>query len=75
MTTLFLTFIFFAIFIFLMALGYLFTQRPLKGSCGGLNRITGLSCLFCRQKDQCQLSVTTHTPNSGEGKGTVRPLG
>ena len=35
-----------------MALGVIFSNKPLKGSCGGLNRIMGLGCMFCTKEDK-----------------------
>lgn len=43
-----------ASFMLLMALGYLFNRKVLKGSCAGLGKMVGLSCLFCDQKQQCK---------------------
>jgi hypothetical protein len=42
------------IFIFLMAIGAIFSHIKLHGSCGGLNDATGDSCMFCKGEDQCR---------------------
>ena len=36
-----------------MAIGVIFSNRELKGSCGGLNKLMGEDCQFCDKKDQC----------------------
>lgn len=36
-----------------MALGVIFSNKPLKGSCGGLGRVMGNSCELCGKKEQC----------------------
>lgn len=37
-----------------MALGVILSNKPLKGSCGGLGRVMGNKCAFCEKKDRCQ---------------------
>ena len=37
-----------------MAVGVIFSNRELKGSCGGLGRIMGDSCMFCGKKEDCR---------------------
>ena len=37
-----------------MALGVIFSQKPLKGSCGGLGRVMGEKCAFCEKKGRCK---------------------
>ena len=37
-----------------MALGVILSQKPLKGSCGGLGKIMGEKCQFCEKKGECQ---------------------
>ncbi len=51
-----------AIFLFLMAIGAIFGQIKIKGSCGGLNKATGDSCMFCRGEDQCREESKKETP-------------
>jgi len=34
-----------------MAVGAIFKNRPLQGSCGGLKNLFGLKCLFCARRD------------------------
>ncbi len=36
-----------------MAVGVIFSNKKLKGSCGGLNNVLGEDCMFCEKKDQC----------------------
>ena len=35
-----------------MAVGVIFSNKKLKGSCGGLNKVLGDDCMFCEKKDQ-----------------------
>lgn len=37
-----------------MAVGVILSNRELKGSCGGLNKIIGEDCMFCEKKDECK---------------------
>ncbi len=47
-----------ALFLFLgfMAIGVIFGKAPLKGSCGGLNKVMGEDeeCQFCGKKEECE---------------------
>lgn len=36
-----------------MAVGVILSNRELKGSCGGLNKVIGEDCMFCDKKDEC----------------------
>jgi len=36
-----------------MAIGVILSNKQLKGSCGGLNRVMGEDCLFCGNKEEC----------------------
>jgi len=36
-----------------LGVGVIFSDRRLKGSCGGLNKAMGEDCDFCEKKDQC----------------------
>ncbi len=36
-----------------MAVGVIFSNKRLKGSCGGLNKVLGDDCMFCEKKDHC----------------------
>jgi hypothetical protein len=49
-----ITFVVLSLFIFLMAVGVIFNNKPLKGSCGGLGRIMGEKCAFCEKKTECK---------------------
>jgi hypothetical protein len=37
-----------------MAVGVIFSNKRLKGSCGGLGQIMGEDCMFCEKKEQCK---------------------
>ena len=43
----FIAFIVMLIAVFGMAVGVVFNDNPIKGSCGGLNSIDGLECGVC----------------------------
>lgn len=43
----------FAGFMAALAVGVIFSDRRLKGSCGGLNNVMGDDCDYCEKKDQC----------------------
>ncbi|MDX2425578.1 MAG: (Na+)-NQR maturation NqrM [Cycloclasticus sp.] len=47
-----ITFVFFLLFVAAMAVGVIFSNRKIKGSCGGLNNVDGLEgdCLLCSNK-------------------------
>lgn len=62
-------FIFFVLFILLMAVGVIVGKKELKGSCGGLGRIMGEDCMFCEKKDEC-----THEQEHGPCDDTQAPL-
>ena len=49
-----LTLIFMGIMIFAMAVGVIFSNKRLNGSCGGLGAVMGEDCDFCDDKDKCQ---------------------
>ena len=36
-----------------MAIGVIFSNKKLQGSCGGLGKIMGDDCLFCDKKEEC----------------------
>lgn len=40
--------------IFGMALGVIFSNKPLKGSCGGLGKIMGNKCDYCGKSGECK---------------------
>lgn len=48
------TFLVLAICMIGMALGVIFSNKPLKGSCGGLGKIMGEKCSFCSKQGQCK---------------------
>ncbi|MBQ0789356.1 MAG: (Na+)-NQR maturation NqrM [Cycloclasticus sp.] len=52
MNIFFITFVFFLLFVAAMAVGVIFSNRKIKGSCGGLNNVDGLEgdCLLCSNK-------------------------
>lgn len=43
-----------ALFLVFMAAGVLMGRAPLKGSCGGVGKLMGKDCDFCKNKDKCQ---------------------
>jgi hypothetical protein len=48
-----MTFLIFVLVVLGMAIGVIFSNRQIKGSCGGLNNIDGLDsgdCMFCSNK-------------------------
>ncbi len=47
-----ITFVFFLLLVVAMAVGVIFSNRKIKGSCGGLNNVDGLEgdCLLCSNK-------------------------
>ena len=50
MTTFLITFIFFTLIIVLMSLGVMLMGKNIKGSCGGLNAVSGSDkCLVCNK--------------------------
>ncbi len=51
METLILTFILFGLVVLGMSLGVILNGRTIKGSCGGLNNITGADkCMVCQKE-------------------------
>lgn len=52
MTTFLVTFVVFLLFVAAMAVGVIFSNKTIKGSCGGLNNVDGLEgdCLLCNKK-------------------------
>ena len=60
MNIFFITFAFFLLFVAAMAVGVIFSNRKIKGSCGGLNNVDGLEgeCLLCSNK-KCEKKKIT----------------
>lgn len=54
METFLFAFAFFAVAILGMAVGVILSNRKLKGSCGGLNKVMGDDCMFCERKEECK---------------------
>lgn len=56
MSTFVLSFIIFLAVMLVMAIGVILGNREIKGSCGGLNSIEGLSgaCDICEGKKECE---------------------
>lgn len=53
MNTFLITFLVFLLVVSAMAVGVIFSNRKIKGSCGGLNNVDGLEggdCLLCSNK-------------------------
>jgi len=48
-----LTFIVLGVALTGMAVGVIFSNKKLKGSCGGLGVVMGEDCMFCEKKEQC----------------------
>ncbi len=72
MTTFLVAFVFFALLIAAMAVGVIFSNKPIQGSCGGLNNI-GLDgdCEICGgNRDKCEESEQT-TSESDSKAGTL----
>ncbi len=45
----------FLVVVLLMALGVIFSNKPIKGSCGGLNALFGKgSCEICGDRSRCE---------------------
>jgi hypothetical protein len=40
-----------------MSVGVIFSHIKVNGSCGGLNNVTGDSCMFCKEEDECRHEV------------------
>lgn len=55
----FISFAVLLVSIALMAVGVVFSQRTLKGSCGGLGQVMGEDCMFCDEKDECEKERAT----------------
>ena len=54
METFLFAFAFFGVAVLGMAIGVILSNRSLKGSCGGLNKVMGDDCMFCERKDDCK---------------------
>ncbi|MGB0847876.1 MAG: (Na+)-NQR maturation NqrM [Thiolinea sp.] len=50
----FLTFIFFGLAMLGLAVGWLFNQRALKGSCGGISALPGMEGHKCSCSNPCE---------------------
>ena len=48
-----ITFVVLLLCLAMMAVGFIFARKELKGSCGGLGNIMGEDCMFCEKKDEC----------------------
>lgn len=49
----------FGLFFLAMGLGVVLSNKPLKGSCGGLSKIMGEDCQFCENKHKCKRNKQT----------------
>jgi len=58
LTTFLITFVVLLLVIVAMAVGVIFSNRRIKGSCGGLNNVDGLEgdCVLCSNK-ACEKKV------------------
>lgn len=50
----FLTFVFFGLAMLGLAVGWLFNQRALKGSCGGISAVPGMEDYKCSCDKPCE---------------------
>jgi len=52
MSTFLVTFLVFILFVAAMAVGVIFSNKKISGSCGGLNNVDGMEgdCLLCSNK-------------------------
>ena len=46
----------------MMAVGVIFGNIIIKGSCGGLGKLSGDSCSFCKTDDQCKHETQEEFP-------------
>lgn len=53
METLIITLVVFAVVFIAMSVGVIFSNKELKGSCGGLGPVMGDECDYCGKKDEC----------------------
>lgn len=49
-----ITFVVLAICLSGLALGVIFSNKPIQGSCGGVGRMMGEKCKLCDRKDSCK---------------------
>ncbi len=73
MSTLIITFFAMAIFISIMAVGVIFGREPLKGSCGGLNKV-GIDgkCEICgKEPDSCETADSGTTKKATTNRATA----
>lgn len=62
MTTFILATIIIAVLLFGMAIGVIFQNKPIKGTCGGLNQMNGGDCEFCGgDPNKCDSDSTPNT--------------
>lgn len=54
-----ITFFVLVLFIAFMAVGVIFSNKRLKGSCGGLGKVMGDKCSFCGKKEECEKRKNT----------------
>ena len=45
---------FIGVSVVLMSVGVIFSNLRIKGSCGGLNKVTGDDCMFCDSSDESE---------------------
>lgn len=58
MTSFLVTFLVMAVVIAIMSIGVLFGRKPVQGSCGGLNNVSGMkNCEICGgEPEKCEQS-------------------
>ncbi len=71
MTTFLLALVIFAVLFAGMAIGLIFQNKPLKGSCGGLNQFTGGECEICGgDPNKCE-SESKETDQNRQNKASA----
>lgn len=72
METFVVTLVFLLSSIIAMAVGVILSNRELKGSCGGLNRVIGEDCMFCGKKEECD-ALGKNQCQENEKCDTIKP--
>ena len=40
--------------VFIVPIGVFFGRKPIKGSCGGMGKVMGKECAFCKDPENCK---------------------
>lgn len=75
MQVFFLTFIIFALAMFGLAIGWLFSQKTLKGSCGGVSALPGMEDHQCSCSAPCEKRKERMRKASQAVEGTEAVIG